>query len=125
MLIKPQKRKQQEKLNHNTMSKKQNVVQQPEPQKFEKPRNFKKIDFRNAGIADVQFSSGIVKLGGLYRVRLSWQKCLIAAALGLLLAVATLFFLKNTGLYSAGAIALCQGIARIVNTAMNIKGYEP
>ncbi|MCF0227637.1 MAG: YitT family protein [Malacoplasma sp.] len=90
-----------------------------------KAKNWKDIDFKNAGIADVQFSSGIVKLGGLYRVRLPWQKCLIATALGLLLAVATLFFLKNTGLYSAGAIAFCQGIARIVNTFMDIHGYDP
>ena len=29
------------------------------------------IDFRNEGIADVQFSSGMVKLSGFYRIHLT------------------------------------------------------
>ena len=79
------------------------------------------IDFKNAGIADVQFSSGMIRLSAFYRVHLPWQKCLMAAALGVLLAFDTLFFMKNTGFYSGGAVALCQGIARLINTVMSVE----
>ena len=78
------------------------------------------IDFRNEGIADVQFSSGMVKMSGLYRVHLTWQKCLLAAALGLFFSIATIFFIQNTGLYSGGSTAICQGIARVVNTVLKV-----
>ena len=82
-----------------------------------------KIDFRNEGIADVQFSSGMVKLSGFYRVRLTWQKCLLAVALGAFFSIATLFFIQNTGLYSGGSTAIFQGLARLVNTVMNVQEY--
>ena len=78
------------------------------------------IDFKNEGIADVQFSSSIVKMSSFYRVRLTWQKVLIAIALGLLFSIATLFFMQNTGLYSGGSTAVCQGIARLVHTVMQV-----
>ena len=78
------------------------------------------IDFKNAGIADVQFSSGMVKMAGFYRIHLTWQKCLVAVCLGLLFSLATVFFIQNTGLYSGGSTAVCQGIARLVHTAMDI-----
>ena len=29
------------------------------------------IDFKNAGIAEVQFSSGMIRLSGLYRIHLT------------------------------------------------------
>ena len=82
-----------------------------------------KIDFRNEGIADVQFSSGMVNLSGIYRVRLTWQKCLLAVALGAFFSIATLFFIQNTGLYSGGSTAIFQGLARLVNTVMNVQEY--
>ena len=46
------------------MAKAENKIKEKQP-------HHAKVDFRTEGVADVQFSSGMVKLSGFYRVHLT------------------------------------------------------
>jgi hypothetical protein len=47
---------------------------------------------------------------------------LVAIALGLVVSFFTTLFIKNTSLYTGGTSAFFYGIARVVRTALEIKG---
>ena len=86
-----------------------------------------KISFARSGeyaYTSAKFSTKIVKLSNFYSVTSNWKKYLIACIVGMFIGVGTLFFVEVTGLYAGGTAAFFQGIARLINVAIQKKFGE-
>jgi uncharacterized membrane-anchored protein YitT (DUF2179 family) len=71
-----------------------------------------------------RLSAHSLRFASLYRHNEKWKRYLIAALLGLVMGVLTLFMLQNTGLYSAGLTGVTQGIARIIYVILGQTGMS-
>jgi uncharacterized membrane-anchored protein YitT (DUF2179 family) len=67
---------------------------------------------------------GLIRFGFLYNQHDIWKKILIVLAAASIMGFANLFFVKNTGLYSAGIGGISQGLARIVQTKLSLNNVN-
>lgn len=86
-----------------------------------------KISFGRSGeytYTSAKFSTKIVKFSNFYTVTRNWKKYLIACIIGVFMGVGTLLFVEATGLYAGGTAAFFQGVARLINVAIQKKFGE-
>jgi FtsZ-binding cell division protein ZapB len=66
----------------------------------------------------VKFKSSMLKFSVLYNEEYRFRKILITILLATFVSIATIFFIKNSGLFSAGISGVLQGVARLVNNSL-------
>ncbi len=70
------------------------------------------------------FKSSTLKLSKIYSITSERQKYLLVIIMGMLIGLFTLFFLKNTGLYSMGISAFTQGLSRLITALMTSNNVD-
>ncbi len=73
----------------------------------------------------VKFKSSMLKFSVLYNEEYRFRKIFLTILLATFVSVATIFFIKNSGLFSAGISGVLQGIARLVNNSLLDSGVNP
>ncbi len=86
-------------------------------------KNTKKITEvhqKSKEIETLSFINSRAKFGKLYRITNYKWKIIIILLMGMVIGTVSLFFVKNSGLYSLGFAALTQGLSRIITTALDV-----
>jgi uncharacterized membrane-anchored protein YitT (DUF2179 family) len=68
----------------------------------------------------LEYHSTIIRFKGLLKIKKLHSKIIFAVFIGILSALMTTVFVKNTTLYAGGTSALFIGLGRLVRTALTI-----
>lgn len=83
-----------------------------------------KVGFTKGKYSEYTIKAHSLKFAALYDEGRVWIRYLLAGIVGLVAAVLIQFVVKNTGIYSAGLSAIIQGVARIVQSIMNVNHVD-